>query len=176
MGLAGNKGVNSKNVYHETPKTGLLGKGPYTLPDLIKEFNLTLDPCAPIEAKKDSNRSCCVHFFTEEENGLAQPWTENAFVNPVYMPKTLDPHNNIELWIEKTITEAMVNRTVNVMLLPAYTDADWYHDQVLGIATEIRHIRGRVKFWKDGKPTTGSPNFASDIIVYDFRGRRPWDK
>lgn len=47
------------------------------------------------------------------------------------------------------------------MLLPARTDARWFHDYVLGKA-EIRFIKGRLKF---GGSAVNAP-FPSMVVIY----------
>ncbi len=54
--------------------------------------------------------------------------------------------------------------------MPARTDTAWWHDWVVGHATEVRFIRGRLKF---GGSKSGAP-FPSAVVVYDKRPRRWW--
>lgn len=167
--MLGKSGVNSKNIYYETPKKGSFGDSDYSLSSLKKEFNLTLDPCAPIEAKQDPKRACCKHYFTEEEDGLKQEWPENSFVNP--------PFNDIANWIKKGIVQSQKRGTTNVYLLPAYVGTPWWHDYVL-LYGVIRYIRGRLKYWRDGGPVSGSPNIDSVIVIFEAPNPKsyPWNK
>ena len=48
-----------------------------------------------------------------------------------------------------------------VMLLPARTDTAWFHDYVME-ATEIRFIRGRLKF---GDAVNSAP-FPSMVVIF----------
>ena len=59
---------------------------------------------------------------------------------------------------------------VTVCLVPARTDTRWWHDWVVGYATEVRFVKGRLKF---GCSDSGAP-FPSAIVVYDKRPRRWW--
>lgn len=46
---------------------------------LNSSFQFTLDPCATAETAK------CEKFYTQQEDGLVQPWTgERVFMNPPY--------------------------------------------------------------------------------------------
>ena len=56
------------------------------------------------------------------------------------------------------------------MLVPARTDTAWWHDWVVGYATEIRFVRGRLKF---GGSKNSAP-FPSAIVIYDKRPKRYW--
>ena len=57
-----------------------------------------------------------------------------------------------------------------VCLVPARTDTRWWHEWVVGCATEVRFIRGRLKFGDSG---SGAP-FPSAVVVYDKRPKRYW--
>lgn len=59
---------------------------------------------------------------------------------------------------------------VNVLLIPARTDTSYWHDYIFGKATEIRFVRGRLKFC-DGK---NSAPFPSAIVIYDNRKRKSY--
>ena len=99
---------------------------------LDAEFHFTLDPCATPENAK------CGRYFTKEIDGLAQSWAgETVFMNPPY-------GREIGKWVRKAFEEWRRGATV-VCLLPSRTDTAWWHDYCMK-ATEIRFIRGRVKF------------------------------
>ncbi len=92
------------------------------------------------------------------EDGLSTlfvPWHgKRAFVNPPY-------GRQIRRWIERA-HEA----EVAVFLLPARTDVWWFH-YCLEHASEIRFVRGRLKF---GGAENSAP-FPSVIIIFDNRAR-----
>ena len=50
---------------------------------------------------------------------------------------------------------------IAVFLLPARTDTEWFHEIVLPFASEIRFVKGRLKF---GKSENSAP-FPSVVIV-----------
>ncbi len=89
--------------------------------------------------------------------GLDRPWLSPTFVNP--------PYSQIREWMEKGLAEHREGKTV-VFLIPARTDTRWFHDSVLPFATEIRFIRGRLKF---GGAKTGAP-FPSMVVVFQTQG------
>ncbi len=114
--------------------------------ELDKEFNFTLDPCANKENAK------CAKFFTQDENGLMQPWAgERVFCNPPYGRVIGD-------WVKKCATGGA---TLTVALLPARTDTRWFHEYIYGKA-EIRFIKGRLKF---GGHTNSAP-FPSMVVIW----------
>jgi site-specific DNA-methyltransferase (adenine-specific) len=128
---------------------------------LNAEFRFTLDPCATAANAK------CQRFFTEQDNGLAMAWTtERVFMNPPY-------GREIYAWTEKALFESMRGALV-VGLLPASTDLEWWHRDIIGCAEELelRWIRGRVRFGTGG-PYRASGFFPSVIVIWrPYLGRR----
>ena len=101
---------------------------------LVSEFALDTDPC-PLHGT----------------DGLSRPWTgRRIYCNPPYGRGVAD-------WISKGL-----EADVAVFLLPARTDTRWFHDLVLPNATEIRFLRGRLKF---GGAKNSAP-FPSMVIVF----------
>ena len=117
---------------------------------LNEEFNFNLDPCSTHENAK------CEKHFTIEENGLVQDWEGyTVFCNPPY-------GKEIKKWVKKCYEEGQKENTTVVMLIPARTDTSYFHDYIYNIASEIRFIRGRLKF---GDSKNSAP-FPSMIVVY----------
>lgn len=116
---------------------------------LDKEFRFTLDPCATARNAK------CRLFFTRREDGLAQPWGgHRVFCNPPY-------GRLMRQWAEKCYRSAQAGALV-VLLAHARTDTRWFHDWVYGKASEIRFVRGRLRF---GDGSQSAP-FPSLVAVY----------
>jgi hypothetical protein len=120
-------------------------KQDWTTPDdvyavLDAEFHFKYDPCIPNPQ------------FGQD--GLKIFWDSPAFVNP--------PYKEIALWVRHAYNEWKLGKTV-VMLIPSRTDTRWWHDYVME-ATEIRFIKGRLKF---GGAVNSAP-FPSAVVV--FRG------
>jgi len=117
---------------------------------LYKEFNFTLDPCTNGENNK------CEKFYTEKENGLIHDWSKDiVFMNPPY-------GRQIRQWVEKAYNESLKGSKV-VCLIPSRTDTKYWHDFIFNKASEVRFIKGRLKF---GDSKNSAP-FPSAIIVYD---------
>lgn len=101
---------------------------------LYEEFGLDYDPCP---------------LFCEVD-GLAVDWSgRRVFCNP--------PYSNIPAFLAKH-----VETEVAVYLLPSRTGTKWFHDTVLPRATEIRFLRGRLKFGA----AKGNAPFDSLIVVF----------
>jgi len=112
-------------------------KGLYA--DLDKEFHFDFDPCPLGESEADGSAP----LFTS--------WTgKRVFCNPPY-------NRGIAPFLERA-----VEADISVFLLPARTDTKWFHDIVLPNATEIRFIKGRLRFGdaKDSAP------FPSMICIF----------
>ena len=105
---------------------------------LNREFLFTFDPC-PLRSDAD---------------GLAVNWPGRVFINP--------PYSNIRAFIEKGLLELRKNADLLVYLVPSRTDTRWMHDLVLPRASEIRFIRGRLKF---GESKNSAP-FPSMLCVF----------
>lgn len=105
---------------------------------LRAEFNFNLDPC-PLGG---------------DEDGLATlfcSWKgRRVFCNPPYGPE-------ISKWLERGLEADLA-----VFLLPARTDTRWFHDICLPKASEIRFIKGRLKF---GGAPYNAP-FPSMIVIF----------
>lgn len=116
---------------------------------LDKRFQFTLDVCA-----SDKNAKV-KRYFTRELDGLGQSWGgERCWMNPPY-------GREIGPWVEKARREAERGALV-VGLLPARTDTAWFHEHVYRAATEIRFLKGRLKF----EGAAASAPFPSMIAVW----------
>lgn len=103
--------------------------------ELHKEFHFTLDAAADVTNTKTPR------FISSEEDGLSQHWgTNTVWVNPPYG----DRSSKLKDWVQKGLNAARQGATV-VMLIPARTNTNWFHDLCLKHG-EIRFVRGRPKF------------------------------
>lgn len=117
---------------------------------LDNEFHFTLDACA------DKSNHKCQKYFTSKENGLVQSWKgETVYVNPPYGREQVK-------WIRKAYQEYIDNDITVVLLIPSRTDTKIFHEVIAPYASEIRFIKGRLKFsgHKNAAP------FPSAIIVF----------
>ena len=115
--------------------------------DTIGGFDL--DPAAgceptPIAAQR----------YTKEDDGLAQPWYGNVWLNPPFSEK--------EAWFKRLCDQYQqgnVNRAVAIA--NAGTDTDWFHDWFT-TADKIVFLDGR-----DWYTQRGRENFASMLGVWN---------
>lgn len=106
---------------------------------LHAEFRFDFDPCPLGESEADG------------ASPLFTPWAgRRVFCNP--------PYGKAMVAFLERATEA----DVAVFLIPARTDTRWFHDICLQHASEIRFVRGRLKF---GDAVNSAP-FPSMIVVF----------
>lgn len=102
---------------------------------LNSEFHFTLDAAA------DENNTKTSVFFSAYDNSLQQDWGAHViWLNPPYDART----SKLSDWVKKAADAAAKGATV-VMLIPARTNTNWFHDICLKFG-EVRFIRGRPKF------------------------------
>jgi site-specific DNA-methyltransferase (adenine-specific) len=120
---------------------------------LDSEFHFTLDVCATKENAK------CPEFFTRDDDGLSRDWGKCAdgavWMNPPY-------GRTIGEWIHKAARESKEHGITVVCLIPARTDASWWHEIVLREAKEVRFVRGRLDF---AGPRLKAP-FPSAVVIF----------
>ena len=106
-----------------------------------------LDVCATPQNTK------CLHYFTREQDGLAQPWAPaRCWMNPPY-------GRTIGAWMAKAWQEAQRGALV-VCLVPARTDTAWWHDYAA--KGKVRFLRGRLRF----EGGTSNAPFPSAVVVF----------
>jgi site-specific DNA-methyltransferase (adenine-specific) len=139
--------MKNRNLEHsdnwETPK------------ELYDKLNDEFDPC-PINTG----------VITWDKDGLLIEWGERNYINPPY---------------QRHLKESFVHRAIGfmkkgklcVMLLPVSTSTKLFHEWIKPNATEIRFLKGRVKFigtnTKGEKVTTKAGMHDSMVVVFDGR-------
>lgn len=122
---------------------------------LDQEFHFALDAAAT----KDSAK--CPRYFTPETDGLHSSWKTDGgavFCNPPY-------GKEIGKWVEKAYRESRSGTTI-VLLIPARTDTRYFHDYIYN-KSEIRFIRGRLKFTDKSGNSLGPAPFPSMLVIYN---------
>lgn len=98
---------------------------------------IDLDPASNEQAQ---TRIKAAKYYTEEENGLAQEWNGNVWLNPPYAQPAISD------FINKMVDEIDARRVKSaIMLTHNYTDTAWFQKAALQ-ATAICFTKGRVKF------------------------------
>jgi site-specific DNA-methyltransferase (adenine-specific) len=120
---------------------------------LDDEFHFDLDAAAT-----DRNAKC-EKYFTEADDGLKQNWWgHTVWCNPPY-------NKQIKNWVRKAYEER--ENCVVVMLIPARTETDYWHEYIFGKASEIRFLHGRLYFlYEDGTQSKVNAPFPSAVVVF----------
>ncbi len=122
---------------------------------LNEEFHFVLDAAATDKTAK------CDLYFTPKTDGLSQSWVCGGavFCNPPY-------GREIAKWVAKAYNEAKTVKYPIVLLIPARTDTVYFHDYIYG-KSEIRFVKGRLKFTDERGRTFKSAPFPSMIVIYN---------
>ena len=75
------------------------------------------------------------------------------------------PYSNVAVFMRKAYYQHLKKNLDGLILCYAKTDTKWWHSFVEGKA-EIHFIKGRIKFYKNGKITQNSAPYPSVWIIY----------
>jgi len=124
---------------------------------LNERFRFTGDACA------SPDNALCPRFFTVKSDALGSDWSSlgsSVFINPPYSKSA---EFMSRAW------HAVRDREVDsvVALMPSTVDVKWFHRFVVGKASELWFLRGRVQFLspETGKPVGGNV-VGSMVIVW----------
>jgi phage N-6-adenine-methyltransferase len=119
---------------------------------LMAEFNFDLDAAA------DSETARCQNYLTDALT--LEDWPgSRIWLNPPY-------GQMIAPFVRKAASEAAKDKTV-VALIPFRCRAAWWHECVIGKASEVRCIRTRPKFVRpDGSVPKNTGSCDSCIVVW----------
>lgn len=121
---------------------------------LDREFGFTLD------AASSKANALTEEFHDTGADGLGQSWSDHVvWLNP--------PYRFVGPWMHKARREA-ADGAVVVCLVPARCDTEWWNVEVVPFATEIRFIRGRLRFHQpEGIVWKGhNAPFPSAVVVF----------
>lgn len=143
---------------------------PMDLIDRIRSFApVVLDPCASPDP---------VHHFARVNltgpdlaaagsDGLSEPWVGHgglAYCNP--------PYSELRAWCEWAAVQAaflpQFRADEILLLIPARTDTNAWHESIVGVAAAVCFVRGRLRF--QGAP--GGAPFPVALVYYGSRAER----
>ena len=103
---------------------------------LNEEFCFTIDLAA-----NEENTKCPV-YFSSAVDAMDQAWIGTCWLNQPYgsSGKYL-----LSEWIKKSYLESQKHESTIVVLTPARTNTNWWHEYCMK-AREIKFVRGRPKF------------------------------
>jgi phage N-6-adenine-methyltransferase len=121
-------------------------------------FSFTGDACA------SSHNALCQKFFTEDSDAISSDWSElgdRVFMNP--------PYSKCHEFMARA-WRAVRDKEVDlvVALVPSTCEVKWFHEFVLGKATEIWFTKGRVNFINPSTDSAAQSNvIGSAVVVWD---------
>ena len=136
----------TKNDLWETPQ------------DMFREANHAFEIGAALDVCATAKNAKCSYWFDEKTNGLTQEWDRNFFMNP--------PYSQVALWVAKADKQVRKHKVKALILTYAKTDTRWWHRYIeWNPYVETHFIKGRVKFWWQGKPGKLHAPYPSVWIV-----------
>jgi len=109
-----------------------------------------LDPCASLDRPWDT----AGQHYTDEDDGLIQPWFGRVWCNPPYGPK-MGP-----------FLHKMAVHDNGIALIFARTETKAFFDYVWDKADALLFIKGRLKFHKPDGSVGGTAGSPSVLIAY----------
>jgi hypothetical protein len=130
---------------------------PPTLIEYIRRFAggaVALDPCSNPYATIPA-----LLTFYKEHEGLEKDWAAELKARQLQGLVYVNPPYNIETLDEVTFkcAEQALKGLEILALVPCKLDQEWWQDTVFETASAACFVKGRIKFWKEGKPTSGAP-------------------
>lgn len=119
---------------------------------LNDEFNFDHDPC-PLNGV----------------DGLTSEWGQRNFVNPPYSRQLK------ELFVKKAVVESQKGKLC-VCLLPVSTSTKLFHEVILPNASDIRFIKGRLKFLDGFGVRHGTGQHDSMVVIFGNKWRSLGDE
>jgi len=100
--------------------------------DAVREVmgNIDLDPASCYEANKTVG---ALRYYTEEDDGLSQPWYGRVFLNPPYGKLTSEFATKLYEEFDSTVSEAIM------LVNSRATDADWFQPCFEGVICFTDH-------------------------------------
>jgi phage N-6-adenine-methyltransferase len=109
----------------------------FTPPDLFKDIESKYGPFS-LDVAADETNSKCEEYFDVKQDGRLQTWHGRVWCNPPYV--------DLIKWVKKAYEETQAgNCEIAVILLPAQTSTQWFHEYALPFA-ELYWIRGKRRF------------------------------
>ena len=117
---------------------------------------IDLDPATHAAAQETVQAT---EYFTQEADGLTQPWHGRVWLNPPYAQPAIGN------FVEKLVAEYAAGRVTDaIMLTHNYTDTGWFH-LAAASAAAICLTRGRIRF-VDAAGSECSPTQGQAFFYY----------
>ena len=107
-----------------------------TPPDFLRAVRSRYMVDFKLDAAASATNAVAESFYTEEQNGLTNPWASWTWCNP--------PYSDVEPWVKKAYSERKLG-IGSFLLLPASVGSNWWKFWVHGKAHAIL-LNGRITF------------------------------
>lgn len=124
---------------------------------LQAEFKFDVEVCAA-----EGNRAIPKIPYMGLDNGMDALKVD--WGNPGDMCYCNPPYSMLKPFIMRAMDQYKKGREI-VMLVPAYTDTQVWWD-VVSVACDVRFLKGRLRFWDQGKPGKDTARFPSALLVF----------
>lgn len=101
-------------------------------------------------------------YYTEEQNGLIQPWNGTVFLNP--------PFSATRVWVDKLKQELQSGRTTAAVLLTNSAPGYVWWEETVDAAISVCLIRHRLRFINESGLAQGQAKKGQSIFYF---GRNP---
>lgn len=133
-----------------------------TPPQIIKALGpFDLDPCCP----PDMPWRTAEVMYTEEDDGLSQPWFGRVWLNPPY-GKEAKP------FVERMIAHRTTSDGKGIALIFVRSETRLWQDLIFPNAVAILFIRSRLKFYKKDGSEGGTCTMPSALIAFSKKDAR----
>jgi len=117
-----------------------------------------LDVCATLKDKKCDEYFGLDHKDPARRNALGMEWDSNFFMNP--------PYTKIDEFMYYAFDQIWKHRVNALMLTYSKTGNQWWHIYIENNPIVKTHfIKGRIKFWENGKPSKNVAPYDSVWLV-----------
>lgn len=111
--------------------------------------SIDLDPASCDEAQKVVKAKT---FYSQEDDGLIQPWFGNVWMNPPYSG------GKVDLFIKRLIEFYQQNEVIGAIVLTNNaTDTEWFH-LITEVSAAICLVAGRIKFHTANSDDSSTPS------------------
>lgn len=123
-----------------------------------------------VDAFADEDNALCPRFFTEQQDGIMQPWNaKNVWANPPYKARFMDEV------IQKALTEVRTAKRCErvAILCQASVSTKWFHNALQNAYMEL--FEGRIQFERGaGQKHLQKDNsrISNALVIVDRSKRR----
>ena len=130
----------------------------YTPPEYVDKARrvlgeIDLDPASNALAQKWIQAG---NYFTQEDNGLIQPWQGRVWCNPPY-------GRQVRKWLEKALASYEAKEMKSAIMLLNRSEADWYKESLQKIDA-ICEVKKRIAFLNASGQKQPSPRYHNDFL------------